>query len=59
VERNGAATLVGSVIAPSAYGNQVNWNAAPEPGTVSLYAEVVRGDGSSNKGSPITVNVTQ
>lgn len=59
IERNGTPTLVGSIIGPSAYGNQVNWNTVPEPGTVSLYAEIVRTDGSTIKGQAITVNVTQ
>lgn len=59
MERNGMPSLIGSVIAPSSYGNHVNWSAIPEPGTVSLYAEVIRTDGSNNKGSPVTVYITQ
>jgi len=54
-EQNGTSGLVGSIIGPSSFTNDVSWNSKPNIGIITLYPIAVRGDGTTVRGDNVSV----
>lgn len=57
MEQSGTVSLLGSVIAPNSFSNDVYWNSKPAIGTVVIYPVALRGDGTTVRGDNVTITI--
>ncbi len=57
--QNNSVQLVGSIISPTGFANQVTWNTLPEIGNIEIYPVAYYADGSSLKGDSIQLTIGQ
>ncbi|MFZ6015510.1 MAG: transglycosylase domain-containing protein [Patescibacteria group bacterium] len=57
MNQDGKNLLIGSIIGPDELTNQISWNAVPEIGSLTLYPEIKRKDGSTSRGDQITLTI--
>ncbi|MBU2566653.1 PBP1A family penicillin-binding protein [Patescibacteria group bacterium] len=55
--QNGTTYLIGSIITPNEYTNQITWNKIPELGDVTIYPVVYRKDSGSSDGDKIQIRI--
>ncbi|MDF1497137.1 MAG: PBP1A family penicillin-binding protein [Patescibacteria group bacterium] len=56
-EQKGSTKLIGSILSPDSYNNQINWVSMPEIGQVTLIPYAVRKDGSTIEGDKIKLTI--
>jgi 1A family penicillin-binding protein len=56
-EQKGSTKLIGSVLSPDSYNNQINWVSMPEIGKVNLIPYAVRKDGSIIEGDKVKLTI--
>jgi len=56
-EQKGSTKLIGSILSPDSYNNQINWVSMPEIGKVTLIPIAIRKDGSSIQGDEVKLTI--
>lgn len=56
-KQKGQDRLIGSILSPDSYNNQINWNSMPEIGKVTLYPIATRTDGTKIQGEDVKLTI--
>ncbi len=56
-EQKGSTQLIGSILSPDSYNNQINWVSMPEIGKATLTPYAVRKDGSTIQGDDVKLTI--
>jgi 1A family penicillin-binding protein len=56
-KQKGQTKLIGTVLSPDSYNNQLNWNSMPEVGKVQIFPIATRTDGSTIQGDNVKLTI--